>query len=174
MEVTRTLSEQSTFFSRYAFAYPFSSPTAVNTAEVIIDIMTRHAYLPTLMITYKGSIFISQVNSKVAAVLGITLKYAKTKLAQTIGALQRTHATTKNSPKMESGEYRKLWHKYLPLAILNYKTSYHTSLGCEPTRVFHGKIPYNILDHKFRHKFDPNFQVTTDFADELHKRLQIL
>ena len=40
--------------SRYAFAYPVSSPTAVNTAKVIIDIMTRHAYLPTIMITEKG------------------------------------------------------------------------------------------------------------------------
>ena len=35
-------------FSKYAFAYPVSNPTAVNTAKVIIDIMTRHAYLPTL------------------------------------------------------------------------------------------------------------------------------
>ena len=31
-------------FSRYAFAYPVSNPTAVNTAKVIIDIMTRHAF----------------------------------------------------------------------------------------------------------------------------------
>ena len=30
-------------FSRYAFAYPVSNPTTVNTAKVIIDIMTRHA-----------------------------------------------------------------------------------------------------------------------------------
>ena len=31
-------------FSRYAFAYPVSNPTAVNTAKVTIDIMTRHDY----------------------------------------------------------------------------------------------------------------------------------
>ena len=30
-------------FSRYAFAYPVSNPTAVNIAKVKIDIMTRHA-----------------------------------------------------------------------------------------------------------------------------------
>ena len=48
-------------FSRYAFAYPVSNPTAVNTAKVIIDIMTRHGYLPTLIITDKGSVFVSQV-----------------------------------------------------------------------------------------------------------------
>ena len=47
-------------FSRYAFAYPISDPTAVNTAKGIIDIMTRHAYLPTLIITDRGSVFGSQ------------------------------------------------------------------------------------------------------------------
>ena len=31
---------------------------------------------------------------------------------------------------------------------MNYNTSYHTSIGCEPSRVFHGRIPYNILDLK--------------------------
>ena len=36
-------------FSRHAFVYSVSNPTAVNTAEVNIDIMTRHAYPPILM-----------------------------------------------------------------------------------------------------------------------------
>ena len=40
-------------FSRYAFSYPVSNPTAVNTAKVMIDLMTRHAYLPTLIILAK-------------------------------------------------------------------------------------------------------------------------
>ena len=98
-------------FSRYAFAYPVSNPTAVNTAEVIIDIMTRHAYLPTLIITDKGSDFVSQIIHEVAEILGIYLKHAKTKHAQTIGVLERAHAKIKTSLKMASGEYRKQWHK---------------------------------------------------------------
>ena len=48
-------------FSRYAFAYPVSNPTTVNNAKVIVDIMTRHAYVPTLIITDRGSVFVSQV-----------------------------------------------------------------------------------------------------------------
>ena len=68
-------------FSRYAFAYPVSNPTAVNTARVIIAIMTKHAYLPTLLITDKGSVFVSQVIHEVAEILGINLKHATTKHA---------------------------------------------------------------------------------------------
>ena len=52
-------------FSRYAFAYPVSNPTAVNTAKIIRNIMTRLDYLPTLIITDKGSVFVSQVMHEV-------------------------------------------------------------------------------------------------------------
>ena len=27
------------------------------------------------------------------------------------------------------------------MAVLNHNTTYHASLGCEPSRVFHGRIP---------------------------------
>ena len=110
-------------FSRYSFAYPVSKPTAVNTAEVIKDIIKRHAYLPTLIITDKGSVFVCQVIHEVAEILGTNLKHPTTKHAQTIGVLKRDNATIKTSLKMASGEYRKQWHKYLPIAILNYNTT---------------------------------------------------
>ena len=161
-------------FSRYAFAYPVSKPTAVNTAKVIIDIMTRHAYVPTLIITDKGSVFVSQVIHEVAEILGINLKHATTKHAQTIGVLERAHPTIKTSLKMASGEYRKQWHKYLPIAILNYNTTYHSSINCELSRVFHGGVPYYILDHKLGLQFNPNAAATTDFAEELLRRTKTL
>ena len=112
-------------FSRYAFAYPVSNPTAVNTPKVIIDIMTRHAHLPTLIITNKGSVFVSQVKHEVAEILGISLNHATTKHAQTIGVLERAHASIKISLKMTSNECMEQWHKYLPIAILNYNTTYN-------------------------------------------------
>ena len=127
-------------FSGYAFAYAVSNPTAVNTAKVIMNIMTRHAYLFTPIITDKGSVFVSQVIHEVAEILGINLKHATTKHAQTIGVLERAHATIETSLKMASGEYRKQWHEYLPLAILNYNTTYPSSIDCEPSRVFHGSV----------------------------------
>ena len=161
-------------FSRYAFAYPVSNPTAVNTIKVIIEIMTRHAYLATLIITDKGSVFVSQVIHEVAEILGINLKHATTKHAQTIRVLERAHATIKTSLKMVSGEHRKQWHKYLPIAILNYNTTYLSSIDCEPSRVFHGRVPHKILDHKLGLRFNPNIAPTTDFAEELLRRTKIL
>ena len=135
-------------FSRYLFAYPTAHQDATTVAKVLINIMTKHAYLPTTLITVKGTAFTSNVIKEVAGVLGITLKHATTKHAQTIGLLERSHASIRQSLKIETGERRSLWLKYINIAVLNYNTSYHSSIGCEPSRVFHGRIPYNIRDLK--------------------------
>ena len=136
--------------------------------------MTRRAYLPTLIITDKGSVFVSQVIHEVTEILGINLKHATTKHAQTIGVLEWTHATIKTSLKLASGEYRKQWLKYLSIAILKYNTTNHSSIDCEPSRVFHGRVPHNILDRKLGLRFNPNIAPTTDFAEQLLRRTKIL
>ena len=160
--------------SRYLFAYPVTDASATNTAKVIIDIMTKHTYLPTTLITDKGTAFTSKLVAEVAQILGIQIKCATTKHPQTIGKLERTHASLKRNLKMTSGDYRRQWHKHLPLAVLNYNTTYHATLGCEPSRIFHGRIPYNILDHKLGLNPNPKVPPTTDFADEFQRRTQIL
>ena len=76
--------------SRYAFAYPVSNTTAVNTAKIVTSIVTRHTYLPTLKITDKGSVFVPQVLHEAAKILGMDLKHSTTKHVQTIGVLERT------------------------------------------------------------------------------------
>ena len=124
-------------FSRYLFAYPLTEATASNTAKYLIDIMTKHTYLPTTTITDKGTALTSKIIAEITQILGITLKCATTKHPQTIGKLERTHASLETNFKMASGEYRCQWHKSLPLAVLKYNTTYHSSIGCEPSRVFH-------------------------------------
>ena len=135
-------------FSRYLLAYPTSNQDAKPIAKVLNNVMTKHAYLPTTLISVKSTAFMSHVIKEVAGVLDITLKHAATKHAQTIGLIERSHASIKQALKNETGEERSLWHKYVNTAVLNYNTSYHTSNSCEPSRVFHGLIPYNILDWK--------------------------
>ena len=137
-------------FSRSLFAYSTSNQEAKTIAKVVINIVTKHAYLPTTLILDKGTAFMSHVIKEVAGVLGITLKQATTKHAQTIELLERSHASIKQALKIETGERRSLWHKYVTIAVLIYNTSYQARIGCEPSRVFHGRIPYNILELKIR------------------------
>ena len=157
-------------FSRYIFAYPTSNQDAKTVAQVLINIMTRHAYLPTTLISDKGTAFTSNVLEEVTAVLGITLKHATTKHAQTIGLLERPHASIKQALKIKTGDRRSLWHKYVSIAVLNNNTSYHASIGCEPSRVFHGRIPYIILDFKMGSRpqktTPPDSQIVPDVLEQ--------
>ena len=88
----------------------------------------------------------SHVIKVVADVIGITLKHATTKHAQTIWRPEQSHASIKQALNNKAGERRSLWHEYASIVVLNYNTSYHTSIACEPGRVFHCRIPHNILD----------------------------
>ena len=142
-------------FSKYLFAYPVTDASATSTAKVLIDIMTRHTYLPTTLITDKGTAF-------------------TTKHPQTIGKLECTHASLKGKLKTASGKYRRQWHKYLLLAVLNYNTTYHSSLGCDPSRIFQGRVPYIILDHRLGINPIQKILPTTDFAEEFQRRTEIL
>ena len=119
-----------------------------NNFKVLIDIVTNYACLPTTLSLDECRAFMSHVVKEVAGVLGITLKHSTTKHAQTIGLLELSQASITQALKIQTGEWRSLWHKYVNIVILNYNTSYHTSIGCEPSLVFHGRIPYNVLDLK--------------------------
>ena len=70
--------------------------------------MTKHAYLPTTLISDKGTAFMSHEIKEVAGDLGITLKHATTKHAQTIGLVERSHASIKQALKIQTGERRSL------------------------------------------------------------------
>ena len=120
-------------FSRCLFAYSTSNQDAKTIAKVSISIMTKHGYLPTTLISDKGTTFMSHVIKEVARVLRLNLKHATTKHAQTLGLLEQSHASMKQTLKIETGERRSLWHKYNNIAVLNYNTSYHTKIGCEPS-----------------------------------------
>ena len=103
-------------------------------------------------------------------VLGIILKRATTKHAQTIGLRERSHKSLKQALKIETSERRSFWHKYVSIAVLHCNTSYHKGIACEPSRVFHGRIPYNILDLKLGIRSQqqpiPSTQISQDVLDQ--------
>ena len=82
-------------FSRYLFAYPTQNVTAKT-----IDVKTRHAYIPTLMLSDKGPQFRSEVVAETTQILKIRIGHAYMKYAQTIGILEKTHASIKTAVKI--------------------------------------------------------------------------
>ena len=133
-------------FSRYLSVYPTANQDAEIVARVIINVITKHAYFPTTIINDKGSIFVFQVIREVADVLGTILAHARTKHAQTIDTLEKTHASSEKATNVEAGEPLSLSQRYVNIAELNFKTFYHTGIGCEPSQVFHKRVFCKVLD----------------------------
>ena len=136
--------------------------------------MTKHAYLRTTVISDKGTAFMSHVLKEVTGVLGITLKHATTKHAQTIGPLERSHASIKRTLKFETGELRSLWQKYVNIAVLNYNTSFHTIFGCEPSLVFQNRIPYKVSDLKLGIRPQQQPIPTSQIAQDVLKQTEMI
>ena len=150
--------------------HPTSNQDDKTIAKVSINIMTKHAYLPTTLISYKVTAFMPHEIKEVVSVLGITLMHATTKHAQLFELLEQSHASIKQALKIEIGKRRSLCHKYVITAVLSYKTSYQTSIGCEPSRAFHSRIPNNILvitlDIRPQHQLIPTSQIAQDVLDQ--------
>ena len=76
----------------------------------------------------------------------------------------------KQALKIDTGKRGSLWQKNVNIAVLNFNTSYHTIIGCEPSRVFHSRIPYNILDLKLgtrpQQQIIPTSQIAEDVLDQ--------
>ena len=92
--------------SGFIIVYHIASQNAITVARVVINIMAKHAYLPTTVVSDKGSAFLSQVIKEVEDVLGIDLEHGTTKDAQTIAMLGWTHASVQKAMKIETGERR--------------------------------------------------------------------
>ena len=136
-----------------------------------VDVMTRHAYLPPLTLSDEGSQFRAEVVVEVTQILEIQISHASTKYAQTIGILERTHASIKTALKISTGERRSIWHKYVQIAVMSYNTTYHETLGCEPTTVLYGRIPYNVLDLKLGIKLKWKITPNSDITEQLQKQI---
>ena len=65
----------------------------------IVDVMTRHAYLPTLILWDKGSQFRSEVVAEITQIVEIQISHASTKHAQTVGILEKNTRFNQNSTK---------------------------------------------------------------------------
>ena len=137
-------------FSRYLFAVPLKRPDTHSVVRGLLSIFTKHAYVPKHILTDKGTAFTAELLSEIAKAADIHISHATIKHAQTIGMVERTHAKLKKILKISVNADRPQWDRFVDIAIMAHNTTYHDSLKCSPTEIFHGRTPYNPLDLQFR------------------------
>ena len=133
-------------FRRYLIAYPTSIQGATPVTRVIINITTKHAYLPTTIIPDKKSVFVTQMIKELGEVLGRTQQHTTTRHAETIDLFQRKHGSIKKALETETSERRSMWHRYVNTAFQNCSTFHFAKFARELGRVVHRRTPYDVRD----------------------------
>ena len=134
-------------FSRYLFVVPLRKPDTPSVVNALLSVFAKHAYVPTHILTDKGSVFTAELFQQLTKAIGIEISHATVKHAQTIGMVERSHAKLKKILKIHVNVDRPQWDRYVDIAIMAHNTTYHTSLKCSPTE--NGRTPYNALDPKY-------------------------
>ena len=127
--------------------------------------------MPLLILSEKKrSQLSSEIVAEITEILEVQISHASTKHAQTIGILERTYASIKTALKISTGERRSMWHNYVQIAVMNYNTTYHETLGCYFSTVFHGRLPYTVLALKLGIKPKQKTTPNSDIAEQLQKQ----
>ena len=135
---------------------PYSETTSV--VKPLMSIFLKHAYVPKHILTDKNTVFTSYLMKQIMEITGIKFSHATIKNTQTIGKIEQSHAKLKEILKIIVNLKRLHWDIYVDLAIMAHNTTYHTSILCSPTEIFHGRTPYNAFDNQYQH---PSKQVDT-------------
>ena len=125
--------------------------------------------MPKHILTDKGTELTAELLTGNAETADIHISHATVKHAQTIGMVERKHVKLKNIHKISVNADRPQWDRHVDVAIMAHNTTYHDSLKCSPTEIFHGRIPYNPLDLQFRNANKPAETKCKDVNEILNK-----
>ena len=139
-------------FSKYMFAVPLARVHARDVAAALMSMFLRHSYIPEVILTDLGSAFTSSLMKEVTDLLEIELSIATIKHPQTIGLLERAHATFKKHLKMYESANHTDWYKDVDYAVFSHNTSYRLETGATPACIFQGHTPIKSLDMRFGNK----------------------
>ena len=154
-------------FTKYSFAVPLTNGSADAVARELVKIFFQHSYLPSTLLSDLGTSFTSKLMAELTKLLEVKLKHATLKHSQTIGVVERSYAALKWILKLNSNEQWIDWHKYVPLATFIHNTSYHSSINCCPTTLFHGREPVKPLDLRFSTRAMQAVEVSSDYVSQL-------
>ena len=163
-------------FTKYLFAVPLTIISAVSVATASVSHMFQHSYIPQGILSDLGTQFVSDLFHELTQLLEIKTSHASLKHPQTIGVVERAHAALTRTLKLNSNQSFTNWYKFLNLATFIHNTSYHTSIGCAPTVIFHERDPMKPMDIRSYsnciQKLAFNYDFVESLPDELLKKIR--
>ena len=158
-------------FSKYLFAKTLRNASAPNVAKQLFQIFMRSAYIPKVVLSDMSTAFTSRVMTELSRLLEIKLEYATVKHPQTVGSVERSHASLKQYLGIYENKSKRDWHQYVDPAVFVHNTAYHALIGCTPTFLFHGRQPHSQLDLRFDKKLLQTLETRYEFTSTLQDKM---
>ena len=84
--------------------------------------------------------------------------------------IERSHKRLKEILKINVAEHAQRWDQYVKFAVMAHNTTYHTSIRCTPSEIFHGRVPYNSLDLKYKTPTEPKVKANKNITDQMKQK----
>jgi hypothetical protein len=134
------------YFTRWVEA----EATPTNTTEDVIRVfmrcvVCRHG-VPQVLISDRGSNYISSLASQVFTRLGLKKHTSTAYHPQSNGAVERFNRTLKDTLRVWANESANNWDEMLPYAVFSYNSAYHSTIKQTPFYLLYCRQPRLPLD----------------------------
>ena len=118
-----------------------------------------------------GTSFVAKILHELTNLLEIKLQHASLKHPQTIKVVQRSYSALKWILKLNTDEKWTTWYKHVELATFIRNTSHHSSIGCSPSSLFHGRELIKSIVLSFKSHTLAQKELTLDYLVDLQDSL---
>jgi transposase InsO family protein len=134
------------YLSRYAITQATADCSAETAAKFLVECVLLRFGVPKLLLTDRGSHFMSNVFEAIASRCGITHITSTAYHPQCNGLTERFNATLVNSIATYVNQQQSDWDQFLPFATFAYNTAQQSTTSIEPFTLMYGRRPVLPFD----------------------------
>jgi hypothetical protein len=127
------------WFTKWTEAIPLPNQEAKTIANAFIDNFVSRFGVPLQLYTDQGSNFESKLLSEICELLTIEKTHATSMRAQANGVVERFNRTLVSMISKYCQESQKQWDKLLPILMMAYRSSSHSSTKISPNKMVYGR-----------------------------------
>jgi hypothetical protein len=138
----------SDYFTKWTDAFPLRRQTAAEVARILVNRFIVYHGVPKRILTDQGTQFESTLFRSLASMLGSEKVHTAPYRPQTDGQVERFNRTVLNMLSAFVCDRANDWDDHLPYMLMAYRSSVHSSTGCTPFMMLHGReqnLPVDIM-----------------------------
>uniref|UniRef100_A0A3B3HRH7 Integrase catalytic domain-containing protein n=1 Tax=Oryzias latipes TaxID=8090 RepID=A0A3B3HRH7_ORYLA len=136
-------------FSKFVHFHPLPQlPTAIETAEVLVNHVFRHHGIPSDIVSDRRPQFISQVWKAFCSALGATVSLTSGYHPQSNGQAERANQELEASLHCLAAQNTSDWSKYLVWIEYAHNTNLSSATGVSPFEAYLGYLPPLFPSHE--------------------------